>query len=307
MLLHAIDVSKAYDFIQHTAGCAINRCFCDNAVIESLGHLYRPGFRADAAGSYFWVWLLGNVTTKHAALAVSRLLRWLRRHRVDCEEGWGPSCVTGHLQIEAGVEVDGTMDCSPIGGHESLKANLVAQDLDQRVAVIVCSVIWVTLLLSTPSFGQLSTASVNGVVRDPSRAVIAKAKILLRNVDTSVGNTTETNGSGAYAFLNIQPGRYTIEATAPGFKHERLSVFTLTVSQVAAIDFSLEVGGTTSEITVQETAPLLEVASASLGTEIGTKQVDDLPLNGRNFTELLLLSPGVSSANTSQNSSGFAS
>ncbi len=180
------------------------------------------------------------------------------------------------------------------------------QERLQRRLAIVCSVIWVTLLLSTPSFGQLSTASVNGVVRDPSRAVIAKAKILLRNVDTSVGNTTETNGSGAYAFLNIQPGRYTIEATAPGFKHERLSVFTLTVSQVAAIDFSLEVGGTTSEITVQETAPLLEVASASLGTEIGTKQVDDLPLNGRNFTELLLLSPGVSSANTSQNSSGFA-
>lgn len=171
---------------------------------------------------------------------------------------------------------------------------------------IVCFAISVALLLSTSGFGQLSTASVNGVVRDPSGAVIQNARIVLANVDTSIENTTLTNGAGAYAFLNIQPGRYTLEATASGFKPEQLSAITLTVSQIADIDFSLAVGATTSAITVQAAAPQLEVSSASLGTVIETKQVDDLPLNGRNFTELLLLSPGVSAANTSQNSSGFA-
>src|SRR5277367_2720020 len=107
----------------------------------------------------------------------------------------------------------------------------------QRGSAIVCSVIWVTLLLSIQGFGQLSTASVNGVVRDPSRAVIPNARIVLRNADTSIENTTVSNGAGAYAFLDIQPGRYTLEAIAPGFTPERLSVFTLTVSQIAAIDF----------------------------------------------------------------------
>ena len=176
----------------------------------------------------------------------------------------------------------------------------------QRGLSIACFAISVALLLSTSGFGQLSTASVNGVVRDPSGAVITNARIVLANVDTSIQNTTLTNGAGAYAFLDVQPGRYTLEATASGFKPEKLSAFTLTVSQIADIDFSLAVGATTSAITVEATTPQLEVASASLGTVIETKQVDDLPLNGRNFTELLLLSPGVSSANTSQNSSGFA-
>ncbi len=159
------------------------------------------------------------------------------------------------------------------------------------------------LILWSPrqSFSQVSSASVNGVVRDTGGAVIPNATVLLRNVDTSVENTTVTNSAGAYVFLSLLPGRYTVEATAPGFAGKKISVFTLTVGQTSTMNFTLAVGNQGSVVTVQATAPLLDVTSANLGTVIATKQVNDLPLNGRNFTQLLSLTPGVSPVSTGQN------
>ncbi|HEX4021677.1 MAG TPA: carboxypeptidase regulatory-like domain-containing protein [Acidobacteriaceae bacterium] len=157
------------------------------------------------------------------------------------------------------------------------------------------------LLLSSCSFAQVSTASLKGVVRDPKGAIVANATVVLRNVDTSVENTTVSNGSGAYTFLSITPGRYTLEATATGFKSTQVPTFTLTVGQAASIDFSLTLGTQTSVVTVQGAAPQLETSSANLGTVIGTQQVNDLPLNGRNFTQLLALTPGVAPVSTGQN------
>ena len=147
-------------------------------------------------------------------------------------------------------------------------------------------VIGLALPLSTQGFAQLSTASINGIVRDSSGAVI-----VLRNVDSSVENTTVTSRVGAYVLLSITPENYLLEATASGFAARRLPVFTLTVSRIAAIDFSLSVGHQTSAVIVQGVSPQLEVASATLGTVIGTQQVNDLPLNGRNFTQLLCFLP----------------
>ncbi len=160
------------------------------------------------------------------------------------------------------------------------------------------------LFLSSSSFAQLSTASISGVVRDSSGAVVPKATVVLRNVDTGVENTTVSNNSGAYVLLSLTPGSYTLHASASGFGTAEVAVFTLTVSQVAAIDFVLKVGTVASTVTVQAASPQLEVSSASLGTVIATQQVNDLPLNGRNFTELLSLTPGVSTANTGQNAGG---
>ena len=161
-----------------------------------------------------------------------------------------------------------------------------------------------TLFSPAGSFAQLSTASVNGRIVDPSGAVVPNAAVVLRNVDTSVENTTLSNGSGVYAFLNITPGRYTLKATATGFSPAEVPALTLTVSQIAAIDFSLKLGTVSSVVTIQSATPQLETSSANLGTVMATQQVNDLPLNGRNFTQLLSLTPGVSTANTGQNASG---
>jgi hypothetical protein len=164
-----------------------------------------------------------------------------------------------------------------------------------------------TLLLSGPGFAQLSTASLSGTIRDSSGAVVPKAAIVLKNVDTAVEHTTTSNGTGAYLFLDITPGRYTVRASAPGFAEQRVPQFALTVGQVAAIDFALAVGSQSTVVTVQGATPQLETTSTNLGTVIETKQVNDLPLNGRDFTQLLTLTPGMSPVNNAQSGPGQGS
>ena len=160
------------------------------------------------------------------------------------------------------------------------------------------------LLMSGKGFAQLSTASLSGSVRDSSGAVVTNAKIVLRNVATGVENTTTSNGAGAYLFLAITPGRYTVQASAPSFAEQKVSEFILTVGQAAAIDFALTVGSQSTVVTVEGATPQLETSSANLGTVIGTQQVNDLPLNGRDFTQLLILSPGISPVNNGQGGPG---
>jgi hypothetical protein len=172
-------------------------------------------------------------------------------------------------------------------------------------AVSPAAVLALLILLSSGSaLAQLSSASVNGVVRDPSGAVVPNAQVTLKNIDTSVDHTVPTNDSGAYAFTSITPGRYTIEVKASGFNPEQLSEFTLAVGQIATFDFALQVGSQSQVVTVESASAQLEVSNADLGTVIATKQVNDLPLNGRNFTQLLSLTPGVVPVSTGQNSMG---
>ena len=159
----------------------------------------------------------------------------------------------------------------------------------------------VTLALPGQGLAQVSTASINGVVHDPTGASVPNAKIVLHNVQTSVENTTVSNGAGVYSIFGIIPGHYTLEVTAPGFRPTQVPEFSLTVSQIATINFSLIVGSQNSTVTVQGATPQLQASSSSLGTVISSKQVNDLPLNGRNFTELLILTPGVSPITTGQN------
>jgi hypothetical protein len=150
------------------------------------------------------------------------------------------------------------------------------------------------LFLITSSAGaQVSTASINGVVRDANGAVIPGAMIVLQNVETAVQHPSVTNASGEFVILNIIPGKYTLQANAKGFSPQKIAPFSLAVDQTATFDFTMAVGSTTEVVTVESSAAQLDVTGASLGTVIETKQVNDLPLNGRNFTSLLALTPGV--------------
>ena len=106
------------------------------------------------------------------------------------------------------------------------------------------------LLLAGSAIAQVSTASVNGVIRDPTGAVVPGASIVLRNVDTAVERTSTANSTGAYGFVSIPPGNYTIEATAKGFSSQKLATFPLAVGQTATFDFALTVGAETQVVTV---------------------------------------------------------
>ncbi|MGD0914158.1 MAG: carboxypeptidase-like regulatory domain-containing protein [Terracidiphilus sp.] len=159
-------------------------------------------------------------------------------------------------------------------------------------------------MLSRAGFAQISAASLSGVVKDSSGAVIPNTKVVLKNTGTNVENTSTSNGVGAYHFADITPGRYTVKASASGFAAQQIPEFELTVGQVATIDFALTVGSQSTVVTVQGAAPQLEASTANLGTVIGTKQVGDLPLNGRDFTQLLTLTPGMSAVNNGQGGPG---
>jgi hypothetical protein len=166
---------------------------------------------------------------------------------------------------------------------------------------------WVGLILiisTTSALAQLSTAALNGVVTDSTGAVVAKANLVLRNVDTGIENQAASNDTGNYRFSNVSPGRYTLKISAPSFSTKQISEFVLAVNQTATIDVTLVAGSTSEVVTVEATAEQLQVSSAELGTVIATKQVNDLPLNGRNFTQLLSLTPGVAPISVGQNGMG---
>ena len=160
------------------------------------------------------------------------------------------------------------------------------------------------LLLSSTGFAQLSTAKLSGVVKDSSGAVVPKGRVVLKNVATAVEHTTTTNDAGAYLFLDITPGRYVVSASAPNFGKQLVPEFSLEVGQAATIDFALTVGSQIEVVEVRGATPQLETTSANLGLVVATKQVNDLPLNGRDFTQLLTLTPGVSPVNNSQSGPG---
>jgi hypothetical protein len=151
------------------------------------------------------------------------------------------------------------------------------------------------LVMATPAAWSQQQATLSGVVRDPSGAVIPGATIRVTNVNTQVTSTAESNSTGYYVVGNLTPGAYTIEVQKEGFKTAVRPPLTLEVAQSATVDFELEIGQTSQEVSVHGTAPLVERTDATVGGVIGPTEMVDLPLNGRNFFNLAELSPGISS------------
>ena len=163
----------------------------------------------------------------------------------------------------------------------------------------------VCLILPATAMAQRSAASINGTVKDATGAVVPQATVVLTNTATTVAQTAVTNETGEYIFLNILPGKYTLKVTKEGFQTDTEPDFTLEVNQTTTFDFTLHVGSTTQVVSVEATAAEIETSTAELGTVVDQKMVNDLPLNGRNFTQLLELTPGVSPVSVAQNSGGW--
>src|SRR5437870_4285463 len=149
-----------------------------------------------------------------------------------------------------------------------------------------------------------ATATLNGVVRDSSGAVIPQATVTLHNTNTGTDREGLTNDSGLYVFVSVPPGEYVLKVTKEGFTTTTQAGLHVVVNQASTQDFTLRVGSTQQSVTVEASAVNLDTANATLGTVIESKQVADLPLNGRNFTQLLALTPGVAPVSVAQNSGG---
>jgi hypothetical protein len=138
-----------------------------------------------------------------------------------------------------------------------------------------------------------STATVVGTVTDSSGAAVVGATVQAKNVGTGGIQTAMTDAQGRYRIPNMNIGRYDIDASNPGFQPVVRPNITLTVGSEPVVDFTLQVGQAQQAITVQGDVSLVETQSAAVGALVESTQMRELPLNGRNYTQLIALEPGV--------------
>lgn len=190
-----------------------------------------------------------------------------------------------------------------------MKTNPVVTNY-RRVAASLCHaglLIMLSLAASSPLRAQLTTATINGVIHDTTGAVIPGANVRLQNIDTGVEQSTVCNAAGLYVIMRIPPGRYSLTVSKQGFKTAIRTPDVLSVNENTTFNFTLSVGSTTQSVTIRAPAVALQTSSSELGTVMNTQEVDNLPLNGRNFTQLLTLTPGASPVNVGQGASGWRS
>ncbi len=157
--------------------------------------------------------------------------------------------------------------------------------------------------LSLAVFAQTDTARIQGTVTDTSGAVIPGAAVTVTNTDQGTRYPATSGGSGNFTVSGLPRGNYKIKVDASGFASVEQS-FALDVSQVKALDFKLQPGAASTTVTVTDTASLIDLASSSTGEVIKGRQITQLPLNGRNFTGLALLTPGVTRGNPGDQANG---
>ena len=147
--------------------------------------------------------------------------------------------------------------------------------------------------LSLPGLAQSTTGRILGSISDQSGAAVTGATVVVTDVDRGTSRTLTTDEAGAYVAADLTPGTYKIHVEAKGFKSvERPNVVIEVATDVRA-DFALQPGQVTETVVVQEEVPLLNTTSATLGGTLSNQEINDLPLNGRNYENLLQLRPGV--------------
>lgn len=154
--------------------------------------------------------------------------------------------------------------------------------------------LFVLPLLAAPAaaFAQ-ATGQINGIVTDTSGAVLPGVTVEATNTATGAVRTATTGVDGLYTIPLLQPGRYAVKASLPGFRAAMQEAVRVTVTETARVAFELEVGQLSETVTVTAEATLIETSNATHGIVIDEQKVVDLPLNGRNFTQLGTLIPGV--------------
>ncbi len=167
-------------------------------------------------------------------------------------------------------------------------ANRVLRTAALRLVVLAAAAVC-TL---TPLQAQTDTARILGSVTDTTGAIVPDATITVTNTQNNSVSTATSGKDGNFTVSALQPGSYRAEVKHAGFGTQTQD-FTLDVSQVQALNFKLSIGETTTTVEVTETVPLVQTESSETGLVINDRQLSDLPLNGRNFTQLALLAPGV--------------
>src|SRR5918992_27543 len=159
------------------------------------------------------------------------------------------------------------------------------------------------LAVAVPALAQVDRATLTGIVRDPSNAVIPKAQVKVTNLATGVESTATTTNDGTYLIVNLQPGEYLVQTEATGFQRFEQTV-ALEIGSRARLDISLAVGSVGETVKVEGVTPLVNTESAVLGTVVDSNEVSKLPLAIRNWDDLLAMVPGVQSDRYTEQAGG---
>lgn len=162
----------------------------------------------------------------------------------------------------------------------------------QRHGLYTLMLSMAVLLLSPWAFAQSDLGSIRGTVEDTSGAVVPGASIQINGADNGFTRTVKSDATGGFAVDAVSRGQYTATVSATGFETE-VQPFELQVSQTVSLVFKLKLGAVGTSITVSDAAPIVDTSTSSTGATIESDQISELPLNGRNFTSLALLAPGV--------------
>ncbi len=177
--------------------------------------------------------------------------------------------------------------------RHQIRANGFHEWFTHLVSVVFVLITMLVLALSVSPLWASVTGSISGTVSDPTGAVVPNASVVVLNTETGIKETTHTNAAGFYAFPILPVGHYDITVQAQGFKEYRQTGLVLDVNTALRVDASLQVGAVTQEVSVSATAVHVETNSTQMGEVIGTTRMELVPLNGRSYTDLLALQPGV--------------
>ena len=159
--------------------------------------------------------------------------------------------------------------------------------VSRAVAVLIC-LSFVPACIGQSNFGQI-----NGTVSDPSGKALPAADVVLKSLDSEAMRRAVTSETGAFAILTVPPGRYSLTFRAPGFQTRVVPALRLQVNEARTVDAQLEIGGISERVEVQAAPVAVNQTDATLGTVIQQQEIVEIPLNGRNFAQLIQLSPGV--------------
>src|ERR1700722_2231152 len=165
--------------------------------------------------------------------------------------------------------------------------------------VLSIFIILATGLIGTgQTYAQVAGAMLKGTVVDPTGATVPNAQVSIVDVATGIAHNVTTDSAGTYSAANLRPGEYQVRVTATGFSVEVRSGITLTVGAQQVLDIALKVGQMSQVVEVAGEAPTVELSSSEISADDTSTTVRELPLNGRSWTSLATLQPGVSQINT---------
>ncbi len=161
----------------------------------------------------------------------------------------------------------------------------------RTTCVVIVSLL--SILFALPVYAQNSQGTILGHVTDQSGAAVSGATVRITNLSTAVGRTATTSSVGDYVFVNTPPGNYDINVQAAGFTRSHAAALRLEVEATLRQDFKLQVGATTEQVTVTSDSQMVQTDNVTSGEVISGKLIDELPISGRDFTNLLRIQAGT--------------